>query len=196
MQPNATSFAAPDATNSVPVKQAVAHVATEPTAALPVIQLVHLQGLGDLQAAAPQWVGRPGSGRQMEGFAILPSLDLAPEDIEYQAILGEDWSTPWVRGAEFCGSRNMGIALLGVRIRLVGPAAQLFECRYWGCFVNAGVIGPRTEGEVCDADRRVMEAMRVVITRRTLVAPDTAPCVANVAKPATGLQKRASSKRP
>lgn len=196
VQPNATSFAASDSATPPPVGKVDAPFAAVDGAALPVAQLVHIQGLGDLQVAAPQWAGRPGSGRQMEGFAILPSMDLGPEDIEYQAILGENWNTPWVRGGAFCGSRNMGIALLGVRIRLVGAAAERFECRYWGCFVNTGVIGPRTEGESCDADRGVMEAVRVVISRRTPRASDADPPATNVTKPATGVRKKAPGKRP
>jgi hypothetical protein len=199
--PNATNFAAPDVAPPPPVAPVVAPAAADEGAALAVTQTVHVQGLGDLQMTAPQWAGQPGSGRQMEGFAILPTGDLAPEDIEYQAILGENWNTPWVRGGAFCGSRNMGIALMGVRIRLVGAAAERFECRYWGSFMNIGVIGPRTEGEGCDADRAVLEALRVVITRRTPVVSESAQAKAGAAavnptKAAKGARKKASKKRP
>jgi len=193
VQPNATSFVAPGAATAAPVAPVVTPLAANDAPTLPVTQLVHLQGLGDVQVVAPQWAGRPGSGCQMEGFAILPSLGLAPEDIEYQAILGENWNTPWMRGGAFCGSRNTGIALLGVRIRLVGSAAERFECRYWGCFVNSGMIGPRTCGETCEAEHGAMEALRVVITRRTPPSV-AAPLAPDLMKPATRTRKKAAAK--
>ncbi len=179
VQPNAQSFAAPAEPAAPQHEQAGGEqargeqaglAAPSDATALALLQLVHIQGLGDVQTATPLWAGRPGSGRQIEGFAILPSVDVGPDDIEYQAILGEDWNTSWTRGGAFCGSRNMGIPLLGVRIRLVGAAAERFECRYWGCFANTGVVGPRAAGEACEGHaaggRAVMEALRVVITRR------------------------------
>jgi hypothetical protein len=195
VMPTAAPFAAPDTASPPPIAPVGAPARPDDGAALPVTQLVHIHGLGDVQVPAPQWAGRPGSGRQMEGFAILPSAELTPDDMEYQAILGENWNTPWMRAGAFCGSRNMGIALLGVRIRLVGAAAERFECRYWGCFENTGVIGPRAEGEGCEAERGFMEALRIVITRRPPPASESVGLADNVTKPATAIRKRAPGKR-
>ena len=49
---------------------------------------------------------------------------IAPEDIEYQAVLGRNWLSPWVEGGKFCGSRGMALPLLGLKVRLKGAAAK------------------------------------------------------------------------
>jgi hypothetical protein len=30
-------------------------------------------------------------------------------DIEYQAVLGRGWLSPWIEGGKFCGSRGMAL---------------------------------------------------------------------------------------
>jgi hypothetical protein len=146
---------------------------------LPLGLLVHVQTVGDVKALAPEWAGRPGSGRQVEGFSIAPVGPLGADDFEYQAILGEEWNTPWSRAGAFCGSRGMGLPLLGFRVRLTGAASAQYECRYWGSFANQGLVGPLSDGAACEADRAFLEAMRVVITprssQRAASAEDHAP---------------------
>jgi hypothetical protein len=159
-----------DATNGAP--SLVASGPTKPPAVPAVMQIVHVQGVGDVQAPGDQWAGRPGSGRQIEGFAVMPDgVVMRPEDIEYQAIMGDQWNTPWVRGGGFCGSRGMGLPLLGFRVRLLGALAETFSCCYLGSFCNKGVSGPVRAGAGCESDGAVLEALRIVI------APLGAPAV-------------------
>ena len=80
--------------------------------------LVHLQARGDIMAPFGEWVGEKSSGRWIEGFAIAPD-GVAPGDIEYQAVLGKGWLSPWVEGAQFCGSRGMALPVLGHRVVVV-----------------------------------------------------------------------------
>ena len=59
-----------------------------------------------------------------KGFAIAPVADGPAEDIEYQAVLGRGWLSPWVEGGQFCGSRGMALPMLGLRVRLRGAGAE------------------------------------------------------------------------
>ena len=66
------------------------------------------------------WLGEKGSKRWIEGFGIAPTKLLEPKDLEYQAVLGKGWLSPWVEGGQFCGSRGMALPILGLRLRLRG----------------------------------------------------------------------------
>ena len=69
--------------------------------------LAHIQGRGDVGALLGDWLGEKGSKRWIEGFALAPTNEVTPADIEYQAVLGRDWLSPWVEGGQFCGSRGV-----------------------------------------------------------------------------------------
>ncbi len=133
--------------------------------------MAHIERAGDVTAQGGAWAGQPGGRGAVEGFALTPGGAIKPEDIEYQAVLGSDWTTPWLAGGEFCGSRGLSLPLLGARIRLRGEAAKTYSCTYWGSFVGAGEIGPVADGLVCGAGGAALEALRVVITR---LAPQAA----------------------
>ncbi len=148
--------------------------------------MAHIERAGDVTVAGGVWAGQPGGRGAMEGFALTPGGGLKPEDIEYQAVLGNDWTTPWLAGGEFCGSRGLSLPLLGARIRLRGDAAKNYSCSVWGSFVGAGEIGPVMDGLVCGAGGAALEALRVVITRRVVVA-------AAVVKPAVKPAAKASA---
>ena len=77
-------------------------------------------------------------------ISTLSESDLPTEAIEYQAALGLEWDTPWFHPDEFCGSRGMTLPLLGLRIRVLGDAAQTHAVRYWASF-----CGPRRTRAVC-----------------------------------------------
>jgi hypothetical protein len=128
--------------------------------------MAHIERTGDIAVPGGAWAGQPGRSGALEGFAITPSGGVRPEDIEYQAILGSDWTTPWLAGGEFCGSRGLSLPLLGVRIRLRGEAAKSHQCAYWGSFAGAGEIGPALDGAVCAKGGATMESLRVVLSRR------------------------------
>lgn len=137
--------------------------------------MVHVQGSGDIRVAGGQWAGRGGSGVPIEGFSLLPPPEFGPATLEYQAILGDQWNTPWTRAGQFCGSRGMSLPILGVRIRLSGKDADSYECTYWGSFVGRPTVGPIHDGEACIADQAFMEALRVVISRRPAAQASPTP---------------------
>ncbi len=129
--------------------------------------VAHIQGRGDVGAVLGEWLGEPGSKRWIEGFAIAPTGEVTPNDIEYQAVLGRGWLSPWVEGGQFCGSRGMALPVLGMRLRLRGAAAEQFECAYEASFVDGTKVGPVKAGEACEAESlAAMEAFQIVLHRR------------------------------
>jgi hypothetical protein len=126
--------------------------------------VAHVQTRGDVTAALSGWMGEPGSKHWIEGFAISPKHLIGPGDIEYQAVLGRGWLSPWSEGGQFCGSRGMSLPILGLRVRLRGEAADRFDCALTASFVDGTKIGPLDNGEPCQAESLApLEAFRVEI---------------------------------
>ncbi len=113
--------------------------------------IAHIQGRGDVLAKLGEWMGEPGSQRWVEGFALAPRGKLGPNDIEYQAVLGRGWLSPWAEGGQYCGSRGMSLPILGLRVRLRGAAAERYDCQVEASFVDGTKIGPLDNGEPCQA---------------------------------------------
>jgi hypothetical protein len=129
--------------------------------------VVHVARAGDVPGRTGEWVGTRGSRQWIEGFSVTPSDGVAPADIEYQAVLGRGWMSPWIDGGKFCGSRGMALPLLGLKIRLKGGAAETHECSYAATFVDGSSVGPVPGGETCEAESlAALEAFQIVIRRR------------------------------
>ncbi len=126
--------------------------------------LAHVERLGDVMMGPGEWAGAAGRDCAVEGFSIQPQNDLADIQIEYQAILGDQWQTPWFPNGAFCGSRGMSLPLLGFRLRLVGDSAQRYECRYSGVFLGGEEVGPLSDGQACEASAKSMTGMKIEIT--------------------------------
>ena len=127
--------------------------------------IAHIQGRGDIGAVFGEWLGEAGSGKWIEGFGVAPSNGVDLADIEYQVVLGRGWLSPWVEGGQFCGSRGMALPILGLRVRLRGEAAKLFELRYSGSFVDGSSVGPVDAGEACESDElSPVEALMIELT--------------------------------
>ncbi len=114
--------------------------------------VAHIQLRGDVGADFDEWMGLRGSKRWIEGFVINPPEDIASEDIEYQAVLGRDWLSPWSEGGQFLGSRGMALPVLGFKVRLRGDAAELYDCIYEASFIDGTSAGPVENGEVCESE--------------------------------------------
>ncbi|MBB2203942.1 hypothetical protein [Gluconacetobacter takamatsuzukensis] len=124
----------------------------------------HIQRRGDVATALADWMGTPGSRNWIEGFAIAPARLIAPDEIEYQAVLGRGWLSPWASGGQFCGSRGMALPILGLRVRLKPPAAGRYRCRVWASFTDGSRTGPVANGGVAEAESGApLEAFRVEI---------------------------------
>jgi hypothetical protein len=129
--------------------------------------MAHIQKTGDVGCKLGEWLGQRGSRHWVEGFGVAPAKGIALEDIEYQAVLGRNWLSPWVEGGKFCGSRGMALPLLGLKVRLKGAAAKTFECSYSATFVDGTAVGPVSDGEICEAESlAALEALQIVIHPR------------------------------
>lgn len=134
------------------VAEVAGPVEPEPPAPAPVAAVdvvVHIQDIGDTPSGLTDWIGTPGSGLWIEGFSILPRGDLAPEDIEYQAIRDLENQWPWHLGGQFCGTRDVDLPLRGFAVRLRNAAAGRYRCSYVATFVDGSKAGPVAEGQLC-----------------------------------------------
>ena len=149
----------------------------------------HVQRRGDVLSRIGDWVGEAGSQRWVEGFAIAPRRPgVGLEEIEYQAVLGRGWLSPWAEGGQYCGSRGMALPILGLRVRLRGKAAQTHSVRVTATFTDGARIGPVGAGEPCEAESLApLEAFLIELTENAAVATKSrAPQAAlarTVAKP-------------
>ncbi len=144
--------------------------------------VAHVQGSGDVLAKLGEWMGKPDSHAWIEGFAVSPKGAVGPGDVEYQAVLGRGWLSPWAEGGQYCGSRGMSLPILGLRMRLRGEAAERFDCVVEASFVDGTKMGPLDNGEPCQAESMSpLEAFRIQLIERgkTAAAPAAKP-----AKPA------------
>jgi len=195
--PNATT-GAPDIQvvklldSAAPLHAAAAMAAPVAAAAPPahgpkVMDMVaHIQERGDIGALLGERLGEPGSKRWIEGFAIAPTRDIAPADVEYQAVLGRGWLSPWVEGGEFCGSRGMALPVLGLRLRLRGAAARDYECSYSATFTDGSQAGPVPAGASCEAESLApLESFQIMVHRRGQPPVAAAPPAVHVAPFAT-----------
>jgi hypothetical protein len=133
--------------------------------------VAHIQRVGDVAGQFNDWIGTRGSGSWIEGFAISQPDGIAEQDLEYQAVLGRGWLSPWIEGGKFCGSRGMALPLLGLNVRLKGDAAKTHECTCFATFVDGSSVGPVPAGEACQADSlAALEAFQIVLRRRGAAA--------------------------
>jgi hypothetical protein len=149
--------------------------------------VAHVQGRGDVLCRLGEWMGAPDSKQWIEGFAVAPKGAVGPGDIEYQAVLGRGWLSPWAEGGQFCGSRGMSLPILGLRMRLRGEAAERFDCVVSASFVDGTKVGPLDNGEPCQAESMSpLEAFNITLVPRTdaAEAPAAPAAPAKTGKPA------------
>ncbi|WP_428488207.1 hypothetical protein [Rhodopila sp.] len=126
--------------------------------------MAHVQRMGDVGGTIGDWIGVKGSKQWMEGFGLAPQGHISMQDIEYQAVLGRNWLSPWVEGGKYCGSRGMALPLLGLKVRLKGEAATAFTCTYAATFVDGTAVGPVNAGESCEAESLApLEAFQIIM---------------------------------
>ena len=144
-----------------------------PAGTSPMPQVVaHIQKTGDVGQDFGTWLGAKGSKLWIEGFGISPPDGLEPEDIEYQAVLGKGWTSPWVTAGKFCGSRGMALPLLGFRVRLSEKASRSHTVTYSATFTDGTEVGPVSDGEPCDSvNLTPLEALNISVEKKPAKAP-------------------------
>ncbi|MGI4942447.1 MAG: hypothetical protein ACRYHQ_18095 [Janthinobacterium lividum] len=172
--------AAPESKPPVPAQEPPA---TQPGAGQPIEVAAHIYGRGDVGGRLGDWMGEPGSKRWIEGFGLAPSSGIGSADIEYQAVLGRDWLSPWAEGGQFCGSRGMSLPILGLRVRLRGDAASAHTAVVSASFVDGTRVGPVSDGSAVEAPSlSPLEAFQIMLVP-TGAAPAEARQPIHAAKP-------------
>ncbi len=134
--------------------------------------LAHVQRTGDVGAGFGEWVGVRGSKLWIEGFGIAPAEGAV---LEYQAVLGKNWLSPWVEAGAFCGSRGMALPLLGLAARVKGDLSR--TCVIAASFGDGTLVEDVAEGTAAQSpDLAPLEAFRVSLRPRAeAVAKPAAP---------------------
>jgi len=126
--------------------------------------LAHVAGRGDVTGHCGSWLGVPGSNQAIEGICIRAMEEIEPIDLSYQIILGNKWVSPWFKKNQFCGSRSIGLPLLGFRLRIRGEASKKFRLSYFGIFFGGACVGPIGNGRFCKShDLTPVEALMIDI---------------------------------
>jgi hypothetical protein len=129
--------------------------------------IAHQQNIGDIGAGLDEWVGTPGSGNALEGFALLPGEALASEGLWLAAVLQGGGLAAFVPAGEYCGTRGENTPIHGFCIRTSGAFASAYEVLYEAVFTDGSELGPMVAGIVCKAlSGAPLEAMRVTIVAR------------------------------
>lgn len=165
------------AATTAPVALPPAQPAAAPVPAQRVLRtqiMAHVQQRGDLPFVDSAWAGCVGERLRLEAFAVS-ALDQLPADlIEYKAVTENGFETPWISNSAWCGTRGMGVALLGFAIRIKPAAAAAFDCEYSGAFMSGTVVGPVRNGAPCrsPAPGDALEGIQLrIIERRAVAAP-------------------------
>jgi hydrophobic W protein len=126
--------------------------------------VAHVQGAGDLSGKLGEWIGQRGAGSWIEGFSVSDNGLLGPGGIEYQAVLGRGWLSPWVGNGQFCGSRGMALPLLGINLRLKGVLSEQYTLSYSATFIGGHSAGPVPGGSICEGPgAEELEAFMIVL---------------------------------
>ena len=173
-QPAPQSAAAP-----APVAASVVAEATE-TVAEKISKDIsaHIQRRGDVTSGIGHWMGVPGSQSWIEGFSVAPEEGIPASDIEYQAVLGKGWLSPWAEGGQYCGSRGMALPILGLRVRLKGKSAETHRIRLTATFTDGTRLGPVDGSEALEAESLApLEAflLEILSEGEETAAPKAAP---------------------
>ncbi|MEW9274043.1 hypothetical protein [Gluconobacter oxydans] len=138
----------------------------------------HIQRRGDVTSGIGHWMGVPGSQSWIEGFSVAPEEGIPASDIEYQAVLGKGWLSPWAEGGQYCGSRGMALPILGLRVRLKGKSAETHRIRLTATFTDGTRLGPVDGSEALEAESLApLEAflLEILPEGEETAAPKTAP---------------------
>lgn len=117
---------------------------------LPLQIKTHIRARGDMSFADAPWAGRVAPGLWIESFSVRPLKLLAAHDIEYKALTGTGFETPWLSDDQICGTKGMSVPLVGFAVRLKpGPEASAYDCEYSGYFRSSVTVGPLRNGAPC-----------------------------------------------
>jgi len=154
---------------AAPARIAPAPAPAPADAPVPVQIAAHIRARGDMRFRDVPWSGRVAPGLWIESYAVLPLTQLGAEDIEYKGLTGSGFETPWLSDNADCGTKGMGVPLVGFAVRLrpsAGTAA--YDCQYSGYFQSGLTVGPLRNGAPCRSSvaNDPLEGIQVRLVKR------------------------------
>jgi hypothetical protein len=147
----AEPVAEPAAVAALPVAEAAGTTHEAPANTLPLQVTAHVRTRGDMIFTNAPWAGRVAPGLWIESFSIRPLDGFTVKDVEYKALTGSGFETPWLSDETMCGTKGMAVPLVGfaVRLRRNGTHAVSHDCEYSGYFKSGLTVGPLRNGAPC-----------------------------------------------
>ena len=178
-----------------PARQPAAAAKNEDKSGLRVEVMTHVRYRGDMSFVDTPWAGRVAPGLWIEAFAVMPLETLSSADIEYKGLTRTGVETPWISGGMACGTRGLGVPLVGFAARLKPkPGGATYDCEYTGVFQSGTSVGPLRNGVPCRSTVAddPLEGLQIRIVERT-----RADAAALAAQPqAAGATARAERRGP
>jgi len=135
----------------------------------------HIRTRGDMGFTNTPWAGRTARGLWIESFAIRPLERFSVQDIEYKALTGSGFETPWLSDETMCGTKGMAVPLVGFAVRLKASCsgAAAYDCEYSGYFKSGVTVGPLRNGTPCRSTvaNDALEGIQMRIIARAITAP-------------------------
>ncbi len=140
----------------------------------------HVRTRGDMIFADVPWAGRIAPGLWIESFSVRPLQQFGAADIEYKGLTGSGFETPWVSDDQPCGTKGMGVPLVGFALRLkASPASSAYDCEYSGYFQSGLTVGPLKNGAPCRSTvaNDPLEGIQIRLVKHTGLGRRTPPRV-------------------
>jgi GT2 family glycosyltransferase len=114
--------------------------------------VAHVRNRGDIPFVDTAWAGLVGQRLWIEAFAIVPLELITLDEIEYKGLTATGVETPWISGGAPCGTRGIGVPLIGFSVRLKPTSAIIrYDCEYNGAFLSGKILGPFQNGAPCSS---------------------------------------------
>jgi hypothetical protein len=138
----------------------------------------HIRSRGDMTFTGVPWAGRVAPGLWIESFAVRPLERFEARDLEYKALTGVGFETPWLTDGAACGTQGMGVPLVAFALRFKTDATAGYDCEYSGYFHSGMTVGPLRNGAPCRSTvaNDPLEGIQVRLVKRAAAAqPAAAP---------------------
>ena len=166
--------------------------------AVPLQIRAHIRSRGDMSFTDAPWAGRVAPGLWIESFGVRPLELLAAQDIEYKALTGSGFETPWLSEDKMCGTKGMSVPLVGFAVRLRGPAGSEYDCEYSGYFQSGATVGPLRNGAPCRSTvaNDPLEGLQVQLVRRSQARTGAGDIVSPAKSAAPKVRRRSPTDAP